>query len=90
MPQNPLRNLPRIFASLLLLDATTGKTQAILEGGWLTAMRTGAVSGLATSLLARKDADVLALFGAGAQAPTQVMTIHTVRPLRGGARGKSK
>jgi ornithine cyclodeaminase/alanine dehydrogenase-like protein (mu-crystallin family) len=82
MPQNPLRNLPRIFASLLLLDATTGKTQAILEGGWLTAMRTGAVSGLATSLLARKDADVLALFGAGAQAPTQVMAIHTVRPLR--------
>lgn len=82
MPQNPLRNLPRIAASVLLLDATTGKTQAILEGGWLTAMRTGAVSGLATSLLARQDADVLALFGAGAQAPTQVLAIHTVRPLR--------
>jgi ornithine cyclodeaminase len=81
MPQNPLRNLPRIIALVLLLDATTGKTQAILEGGWLTAMRTGAVSGLATNLLARKDADVLALFGAGAQAPTQVTAIHTVRPL---------
>jgi ornithine cyclodeaminase len=82
MPQNPLRNLPRIIASVLLLDATTGKTQAILEGGWLTGMRTGAASGLATSLLARQDADILALFGAGFQAPMQVLAIHTVRPLR--------
>ena len=82
MPRNPLRDLPRIFASKLLLDATTGKTLAVLEGGWLTAMRTGAVSGLATSLLARQDADILALFGAGVQAPMQVLAIHTVRPLR--------
>ena len=82
MPRNPLRGLPVISASVLLLNASTGKTQAILEGGWLTAMRTGAVSGLATDLLARRDADVLALFGAGAQAPTQVLAIHAVRPLR--------
>jgi len=74
--------LPRIYASVLLLDGTTGKTLAVMEGGWLTAMRTGAVSGLATDLLARKEADVLALFGAGAQAPTQVLAIHTARPLR--------
>ncbi len=82
MPQNPLRGMPRSYASVLLLDATTGRTLAILEGGWLTAMRTGAVSGLATDLLARRDADVLALFGAGAQAPMQVLAIHTVRPLQ--------
>ncbi len=82
VPQNLLRNMPRIFASILLLDATTGQTIAIMEGGWLTAMRTGAVSGLATEMLARKNAGVLALFGAGAQAPTQVLAIHTVRPLR--------
>jgi ornithine cyclodeaminase len=67
---------------VLLLDATTGRTLAIMEGNWLTAMRTGAVSGLATDLLARQDADVLALFGAGTQAVTQVLAIHTVRPLR--------
>src|SRR5581483_3376592 len=82
VPQNPFRQLPLLYASVLLLDATTGKTLAILEGGWLTAMRTGAVSGLATDLLARPDADILALFGAGAQAPTQALAIHTVRPLR--------
>jgi ornithine cyclodeaminase/alanine dehydrogenase-like protein (mu-crystallin family) len=82
VPQNPARNLPRLYASVLLLDAATGQTLAIMEGGWLTAMRTGAVSGLATDLLARQDADVLALFGAGVQAPMQVLAIDAVRPLR--------
>ncbi|HLH63299.1 MAG TPA: ornithine cyclodeaminase family protein [Ktedonobacteraceae bacterium] len=82
MPRNPLRNLPRLTASVLLLDTVTGQTLAIMEGNWLTAMRTGAVSGLATDLLARQDAHTLALFGAGRQAVTQVMAIHAVRPLR--------
>jgi ornithine cyclodeaminase/alanine dehydrogenase-like protein (mu-crystallin family) len=82
IPHNPLRNLPRISATVLLLDATTGRTLAIMEGNWLTAMRTGAVSGLAADLLAPQDADTLALFGAGKQAPAQVLAIHSVRPLR--------
>ncbi|HZU66318.1 MAG TPA: ornithine cyclodeaminase family protein [Ktedonobacteraceae bacterium] len=82
MPRNPLRNLPRLCATVLLLDAATGQTLAIMEGNWLTAMRTGAVSGLATDLLARRDANILALFGAGTQATTQVMAISAVRPLR--------
>ncbi|HJT55729.1 MAG TPA: hypothetical protein VJ761_04480 [Ktedonobacteraceae bacterium] len=81
MPHNPLRNLPRLSATALLLDATTGQTLAIMEGNWLTAMRTGAVSGLATDLLARQDANILALFGAGTQAITQVLAINAVRPL---------
>src|SRR5579875_409461 len=79
---NATRGLPRSLATVLLLDATSGQTLAIIEGSWLTAVRTGAVSGLATQLLARPDADVLALFGAGAQAPTQIWAIHTARPLR--------
>ena len=79
---NVERGLPRSFATVLVLDATSGRTLAIVEGGWLTAIRTGAVSGLATELLARPDADILALFGAGAQAPTQVWAVHTARPLR--------
>ena len=82
MPNNPERNLPRSSATVFLLDATTGKTLAVLEGGWLTAMRTGAASGLATDMLARRDADTLALFGAGVQSVTQVLAMHTVRPLR--------
>jgi ornithine cyclodeaminase len=82
MPQNPSRGLPRISASVLLLDAETGQTLAVFEGGWMTAMRTGAASGLATDLLARTDANVLALFGAGTQAPMQLVAVHTARPLR--------
>lgn len=82
VPANPQRDLPSITATIILLDITTGQTLAILAGSWLTAMRTGAVSGLATSLLAHPDADVLALFGAGAQAPMQVWAVHCVRPLR--------
>lgn len=81
-PSNAQKVLPRSAATILLIDATDGRTQAILEGSWLTAVRTGAASGLATDLMARPDADVLALFGAGAQAPMQVWAIHTVRPLR--------
>lgn len=81
-PSNVQKGLPRSAATVLLIDATNGRTQAILEGSWLTAVRTGAVSGLATDLMARPEANVLALFGAGAQAPMQVWAIHTVRPLR--------
>lgn len=82
IPRNPLRGLSRIYATVLLLDDTTGRTLAIIEGGWLTAMRTGAACGLATDLLARPDADTLTIFGAGAQAPMQIIAAHTVRPLR--------
>jgi ornithine cyclodeaminase len=74
LSDNASRGLPRNQATVILIDATTGQTRAILEGSWLTAVRTGAVSGLATELLA--------LFGAGAQAPTQVWALHTARPLR--------
>src|SRR6266700_3909946 len=81
IPDNPIRHLPRSYATIMLLDAVTGKTLALLDGGWLTTMRTGAVSGLATDLLAHKDASILTVFGAGAQAPMQVVAIHTVRPL---------
>ncbi len=82
VPQNSFRGLPRSYASVLLFDAHTGRTLAVMEGRWLTAMRTGAASGLATALLARPDAALLALFGAGAQAVTQALALHTVRPLR--------
>jgi ornithine cyclodeaminase/alanine dehydrogenase-like protein (mu-crystallin family) len=81
IPNNPIRHLPRSYATIMLLDAVTGRTLALLEGGWLTAVRTGAISGLATDLLARKDARILTVFGAGVQAPMQVVAIHTVRPL---------
>jgi ornithine cyclodeaminase/alanine dehydrogenase-like protein (mu-crystallin family) len=52
-----------------------------MDGTYLTALRTGAASGAATDLLARQDAKVLALFGAGAQGRSQLEAVCTVRPL---------
>lgn len=57
-------------------------TQFTANAASLTAMRTGAVVGVATDLLADKDASHLALIGAGAQALDQVRAVHAVRPLR--------
>jgi ornithine cyclodeaminase len=52
-----------------------------MDGTYLTALRTGAASGAATRVLARPDARVLALFGAGAQAPCQAQAVCAVRPI---------
>lgn len=79
---NPGRGLPAIHAAVLILDAGTGQPRALLEGSRLTALRTGAATGLATDLLARPEASVLACYGAGVQARTQVEAVRTVRPIR--------
>jgi ornithine cyclodeaminase len=79
---NAAAGLPVVTAAVLLLDASTGLPRALLDGTALTALRTGAASGLATRLLARADADVLAVFGAGVQARTQIEAVRAVRPIR--------
>ena len=79
---NPRRGLPAISAVVLVFDSQTGLPTALMDGGYLTALRTGAAAGLATDLLARRDASVLAIFGAGAKAPTQIEAIRVVRPIR--------
>ncbi|RME82803.1 MAG: ornithine cyclodeaminase [Caldilineae bacterium] len=79
---NAERGLPVINGVVLVLDSETGVPRAILDGGTLTAIRTGAAAGLATDLLARPDCRVLALFGAGGQAYDQVQAVLAVRPIR--------
>lgn len=81
-PDNARRNEPIIYASVLVLDAETGRPLALLEGGALTAIRTGAGAGAATDLLARKTASVVAILGSGVQARTQLEAICTVRNIR--------
>src|SRR5262245_24199100 len=80
--QNPERNLPRINAIVVLLDPTTGQAVAAIEGGYLTALRTGAAGGAATDLLACRDAEVAAIIGAGHQARSQTLAMAAVRPIR--------
>ncbi len=80
-PRNRAAGLPTIHALVVLIDDATGQPLAALEGRYLTALRTGAGAGLATDCLARPDAKVLACFGAGAQAETQVEAVCAVRPI---------
>lgn len=82
-PHNAERHhLPTISAVVLLVDSTTGVPLALLEGGWLTALRTGAASGVATRLMSRPDAAVLALLGSGAQALPQAMAVCEARAIQ--------
>lgn len=78
-PQNPARGLPYIQAVVLAFDAASGNVSAMLEGSSLTAIRTGAGSGAAIDLLARKDSKVVTVFGAGAQGRTQLEAACSVR-----------
>ena len=82
-PDNPAKHgLATTLGTLLLCDPQTGAVQAIMDAGYLTAVRTGAASGVATRYLAREDAAVCTVFGAGAQARQQLVAVHHVRPLR--------
>jgi ornithine cyclodeaminase/alanine dehydrogenase-like protein (mu-crystallin family) len=80
-PGNGDRGLPFIHAVYLLFDGRTQAPRAVLDGGALTALRTGAVSGLATRYLARPDAATLVVFGAGVQARSHVEAMRAVRPV---------
>ena len=79
--ENAARGLPTIASVVALFDHETGQPLAMMEGGYLTALRTGAVSGAASRLLAREDSSVLVVIGAGAQALTQAAAVCAVRPI---------
>ena len=79
---NPQHGLPLIQATVILTEGTTGTPLAILDGASLTAIRTGAASGLATDLLARADATTAAVIGTGVQARTQLEAVCCVRSIR--------
>lgn len=79
---NPARRgLPTIHALVYVIDDVTGVPLGILEGGYVTALRTGAVSGAATDLLARPESSVLAVIGTGVQGVTQAAAVCAVRPI---------
>lgn len=80
-PGNRARGLPSIHATVLLLDPETGRPLALMDGTWLTALRTGAAGGVAADLLARPRARVAAVFGAGVQARTQLEALRVVRDI---------
>ncbi|MGA1821070.1 MAG: ornithine cyclodeaminase family protein [Thermoplasmatota archaeon] len=80
---NPSRhNMATTIGKVLLQDPETGDVICIMDGGYLTAMRTGAVSGLATRYLAKNVEDqVASVFGAGVQAKMQLWGVAEARKL---------
>ncbi|MGH1366066.1 MAG: ornithine cyclodeaminase family protein [Calditrichia bacterium] len=81
-PTNKAYQMPLINGSIMLYDAHTGVPLAVMDAEYITALRTGAASGLATALLARPDSSICGIFGAGTQAETQLEAVTTVRPIR--------
>jgi ornithine cyclodeaminase len=79
---NAARGLDSVQGAVLLLDTETGIPQAMIEAGTLTEIRTAAVSGVATALLARADAGDVAVLGAGVQGRSHLAAMAAVRPLR--------
>src|SRR5438309_2230223 len=81
-PGNARRGIDTHQGAVLLFEEDTGRLSALMDGATITAIRTAAVSGVATDLLARRDAAELAILGAGVQARTHLEAIAAVRPLR--------
>jgi ornithine cyclodeaminase/alanine dehydrogenase-like protein (mu-crystallin family) len=78
---NPARGLPRLTSLYLLSDYETGAPLAVMDGTYLTGLRTAAGSAAATRELARADARSLGVFGSGVQARFHVRTLARVRAL---------
>ena len=67
--------LPTTLGTILVQDNRTGQVLAAMDGGYLTAVRTGAVTGVATQHMARSDSEVAGVLGAGVQARQQAIAI---------------
>ncbi len=79
---NAQSGLPLIQSTVMLSDGCNGAPLALMDGASLTAIRTGAATGLATGLLARPEAAAVAIIGAGVQARTQLEAVSCVRRIQ--------
>lgn len=77
-PGNPALGLPTVMALIVLISPQTGAPIAIMDGTYLTDIRTGAAGGIAAKYLARKDSKVIGMVGAGNQARTQLEALSEV------------
>lgn len=80
-PDNGLKGKKTIYGVVIMADVQTGEPIALLEASYLTALRTGAASGLATRYLAKENAKTLAVVGTGAQARGAVNAVAAVREI---------
>lgn len=80
-PENPKKGLPTVIAVIILNDAKTGFPLALMDGTYITGMRTGGAGAVAVKYLARQNAKTLGVVGAGKQAFFQIAAILKVRPI---------
>lgn len=78
---NPKRNLPAILATIMLFSAETGKLLAVMDGSYVTAIRTACASAMATKALANAETSVLGILGAGVQARAHIQALTQVRKI---------
>ena len=80
-PRNPEKNLPQINALVTMLDSDTGLPVAILDGNWITAVRTAGLSAVAAKYMARRNSSVVAFIGSGVQARSHLTAFADMFPL---------
>lgn len=81
-PDNPLKhNMPTVHATIVVNDAKTGVPVALMDGTWITALRTAATSAVAAKYLAKKDSPVLGIIGTGVQGITHTEAFGNVRKI---------
>jgi len=85
-PANPARGLPTIMGLIVLNDPATGQPIAVMDCAYITALRTAAASGVSARHLARRDAEVIGLVGAGLQGRYNLLVLRDVLPQIGSAR----
>ncbi|MBD3218000.1 MAG: ornithine cyclodeaminase family protein [candidate division Zixibacteria bacterium] len=79
-PDNPNRQMPTLMATIILIDPSNGFPLAIIDGTYITSMRTGAAGGVAVKYLANEKIDTIGFIGAGAQARSLLDAMFVVRP----------
>lgn len=77
-PDNPKKGLPTVMALVILNSTETGAPIAVMDGTYLTDMRTGAGGGVAVKYLARRNSKIVGFVGAGNQARTQLLAINEI------------
>jgi alanine dehydrogenase len=80
--ENPKRNLAAILATIMLFSVETGKMIAVMDGSYITAIRTACASAMATKALANAETPVLGILGAGVQARAHIQALTHVRKIQ--------
>lgn len=81
-PENRRKTLPTIIGTIIINDPETGLPLAIMDGTWITNMRTGAVTGVGAKYLAKKDSEVIGIIGAGVQGRCNLLALNESLKIR--------